>query len=313
MLIDKDTAAPAVVLITGISGSGKSVALHALEDAGFYCVDNLPPELVPELLALATRDRRERVAIAVDVRSVSSPSGISGIALIEQLAKAAQVLFLDASTPSLVQRFSETRRKHPLSSTDGQLGADLIRSIELERELLEPLKERADCFDTSHTTPAQLRAWIKQTVQASTSGMMLVFESFGFKRSLPLEADFVFDARMLPNPYYDKTLRALSGRDAAVVAFFAQYPQVSEFTRDIGNFIERWLPGFVGDHRSYLTVAIGCTGGQHRSVFIAEQLAARFRSSYTAVLRHRDVNDALAATEYVDSQFDLSLTGTKPD
>jgi UPF0042 nucleotide-binding protein len=301
------------VLITGISGSGKSVALHALEDAGFYCVDNLPPEMVPELLTLTTRDRRERVAIAIDVRSVASPSGFSGIALIENLTKAAQVLFLDASTPALVQRFSETRRKHPLSSADGALGSDLIRAIEMERELLEPLKERADCFDTSHTTPAQLRAWIKQTVQAPASGMMLVFESFGFKRGLPLEADFVFDARLLPNPYYDKTLRPLSGRDRAVIAFFAQHPQVAEFTCDIGNFIERWLPGFVGDHRSYLTVAIGCTGGQHRSVFIAEQLAARFRARYTAVLRHRDVKDAMAAAEYVDSQFDLSLTTDKID
>jgi RNase adapter protein RapZ len=285
-------AMPAVVLITGISGSGKSVALHAMEDAGFYCVDNLPPEMVPQLLAVAERDGRRRVAIAVDVRSVANPKGLSNMLSLERLSANAKVLFLDAATPALVQRFSETRRRHPLSAAHDQASADLMQSIELERELLEPIKEFADCFDTSFTTPTQLRSWIKQMVQAPSSGVQLVFESFGFKRGLPLEADFVFDARMLPNPHYDPALRPLSGKDAPVIEFFSRHPQVADFTRDIGDFIERWLPRFASDHRSYLTVAIGCTGGQHRSVFITEQLAARFRGEHIALLRHRDIKES---------------------
>jgi RNase adapter protein RapZ len=299
-------AATSVVLITGISGSGKSVALHALEDAGFYCVDNLPPEMVPELLLRVKKDKRERVAIAVDVRSLASPSGIASITAIEKLTNDAQVLFLDASTQSLVQRFSETRRRHPLSTEDGQRG--LIQSIELERELLEPLKERADCIDTSHTSPSQLRAWIKQTVRARKTSVMVIFESFGFKRGLPLESDFVFDARMLPNPHYDMKLRPLSGRDNAVITFFGQHPQVADYVKDIGDLLHRWLPRFEADHRSYVAVAVGCTGGQHRSVFITEQLAARFKPQYDVVLRHRDVKDALN-TGFINSEsgFDLSL------
>lgn len=286
---EKTTVTPEVVLITGISGSGKSVALHAMEDAGFYCVDNLPPELVPQLLAVAERDGRKRVAIAVDVRSVANPKGLSNMLSLERLSAKARVLFLDAATPALVQRFSETRRRHPLSAAQDQAGADLMQSIELEREMLEPIKEFADCFDTSYTSPTQLRSWIKQMVQAPNSGIQLVFESFGFKRGLPLEADFVFDARMLPNPHYDPTLRPFSGKDKPVIEFFSRHPQVASFTQDIGDFIERWLPRFASDHRSYLTVAVGCTGGQHRSVFITEQLAARFQAQHTALLRHRDV------------------------
>jgi RNase adapter protein RapZ len=308
-LIDKSIDTPtttSVVLITGISGSGKSVALHALEDAGFYCVDNLPPEMVPELLQRVNKDGRERVAIAVDVRSLASPSGIANITSIEKLADDAQVLFLDASTQSLVQRFSETRRRHPLSTEDGQRG--LIQSIELERELLEPLKDRADCIDTSHTSPSQLRAWIKQTVRARKTSVMLIFESFGFKRGLPLESDFVFDARMLPNPYYDPKLRPLSGRDEAVIAFFAQHPRMADYVKDIGDLLQRWLPHFAADHRSYVSMAVGCTGGQHRSVYIAEQLAERFKPMYDVVLRHRDVKDAAGGGfENSEPSFDLSL------
>lgn len=302
---------PALVLITGISGSGKSVALHALEDIGYYCVDNLPPELLPQLMEVVARDGRQRVAIAMDVRSVANRAGFANIHEITKLASSAQVLFLDASTESLVQRFSETRRRHPLSSASssegGQAASDLIRSIETEREWLAPLKDRASSFDTSHSTPAQLRAWIKQMVQAPASSLLLVFESFGFKRGLPMEADFVFDARMLPNPHYDKALRPLSGRDRAVIQYFESHPQMAEFVRDIGDLIERWVPRFVEDHRSYLTIAVGCTGGQHRSVYITEQLAARFGKQYTAVLRHRDVKDTHQTADYLDSQFDLSL------
>jgi RNase adapter protein RapZ len=302
-----NTAAPAVVLITGISGSGKSVALHAMEDAGFYCVDNLPPEMLPQLLAVAERDGRKRVAIAVDVRSVANPKGLSNMLSLERLSANARVLFLDAATPALVQRFSETRRRHPLSAAQGQASTDLMQSIELERELLEPIKEFADCFDTSYTTPTQLRSWIKQMVQAPQSGIQLVFESFGFKRGLPMEADFVFDARMLPNPHYDPALRPFSGRDEPVIEFFLRHPQVTDFTRDIGDFIERWLPRFVSDHRSYLTVAVGCTGGQHRSVFITEQLAERFQGPHNALLRHRDIRTSHSQA-LQDEPFDLSLT-----
>ena len=282
-----------VVLVTGISGSGKSVALHALEDAGFFCVDNLPPELLRDFLRVE-RQRSgsiRRVAIAVDVRSAGSLPYL--LPLIDELRGehvAIQSFFLDATTDALVRRFSETRRPHPLSADAG--GGDakraLIEAIELERELLAELREVSTVIDTSQLRPAQLRLWVGKAVGAARTGLTLVFESFAFKHGVPLDADFVFDLRVLPNPHYIRELRPLDGRDAAVAVYLAAQPEVGEMLAQIEAFLARWLDAFIDDQRSYLTVAVGCTGGQHRSVYAAEQLAARFVPRAATLVRHRE-------------------------
>jgi len=288
-----------VVLVTGISGSGKSVALHALEDAGFYCVDNLPPELLPEFLRLenARTDRAvRRIAIAVDVRSAGSLPNL--LPLLSQLVGAGVVvraIFLDASTGELVRRFSETRRRHPLSKDAPGDEVDqhraLTEAIELERELLAELRQAATVIDTSELRPTQLRAWVRQLVQAPTGGgLTLVFESFAFKHGVPLDADFVFDVRVLPNPHYVPELRPFSGRDLVVIEYLMQQPEVGEMLGQIETFLARWLPAFEQDQRAYLTVAIGCTGGQHRSVYFAEQLAQRFHGRGAVLVRHRELD-----------------------
>ena len=282
-----------VVLVTGISGSGKSVALHALEDAGFFCVDNLPPELLRDFLRLE-RQRSgslRRIAIAVDVRSAGSLPFL--LPLMEGLRGegiAIESFFLDASTEALVRRFSETRRPHPLTAESGAGDAQhaLTESIEIERELLAELREISTVIDTSQLRPAQLRLWVRQAVSAQSRGLTLVFESFAFKHGVPLDADFVFDLRVLPNPHYIRELRPLNGRDAAVAAYLAAQPEVGEMLAQIDAFLARWLGAFVADHRSYLTVAVGCTGGQHRSVYAAEWLAARFAQRAATLVRHRE-------------------------
>jgi UPF0042 nucleotide-binding protein len=282
-----------VVLVTGISGSGKSVALHALEDAGFFCVDNLPPELLRDFLRLERRrsGSLRRIAIAVDVRSAGSLPFL--LPLMEGLRGegiAIESFFLDASTEALVRRFSETRRPHPLTAESGAGDAQhaLTESIEIERELLAELREISTVIDTSQLRPAQLRLWVRQAVSAQSRGLTLVFESFAFKHGVPLDADFVFDLRVLPNPHYIRELRPLNGRDAAVADYLAAQPEVGEMLAQIEAFLARWLGAFVDDHRSYLTVAVGCTGGQHRSVYAAEWLAARFAQRAATLVRHRE-------------------------
>jgi RNase adapter protein RapZ len=282
-----------VVLVTGISGSGKSVALHALEDAGYFCVDNLPPELLRDFLRverLRTGGIR-RVAIAVDVRSAGSLPHL--LPLIDELrgeGVAIQSFFLDANTDALVRRFSETRRPHPLTAEAGEDDAHpaLIEAIELERELLAELREVSTVIDTSQLRPAQLRLWVRQAVGAPRGGLTLVFESFAFKHGVPLDADYVFDLRVLPNPHYIRELRPLNGRDAPVADYLAAQPEVGEMLAQIEAFLARWLDAFIEDQRSYLTVAVGCTGGQHRSVYAAEQLAARFAGRAATLVRHRE-------------------------
>ena len=282
-----------VVLVTGISGSGKSIALHALEDAGFFCVDNLPPELLREFLRVEHERLERRVAIAVDVRSAGSLPHL--LPLLEELRGegiAIRSVFLDANTDALVRRFSESRRPHPLSqqpaSGDGQRA--LIDAIELERELLAELREVSTVIDTSQLRPAQLRAWMRDLVQARGAALTLVFESFAFKHGVPLDADFVFDLRPLPNPHYIRELRPLTGSDADVVAYLVAQPEVGEMLAQIEAFLQRWLPAFEEDQRSYLTVALGCTGGQHRSVYAAEKLARRFAPRMVALVRHRELD-----------------------
>jgi RNase adapter protein RapZ len=293
-----------VVLVTGISGSGKSVALHALEDAGFFCVDNLPPELLREFLKLEHDRFDRRVAIAVDVRSAGSLPHL--LPLLEQLRGEGVLisnLFLDASTDALVRRFSETRRPHPLSEDRPQerrarrkedQGSDtrraLVEAIELERELLAGLRELSTVIDTSQLRPAQLRTWIREMVRAEGNRLTLVFESFAFKHGVPLDADYVFDVRVMPNPYYIRELRPLTGRDAGVAEYLLGQPEVGEMLAQIEAFLVRWLPAFEADQRSYLTVAIGCTGGQHRSVYFAETLAKHFGSRAATLVRHRELD-----------------------
>ncbi len=274
-----------IVLVTGISGSGKSVALHALEDAGFFCVDNLPPELLRDFLRLEQQRRDRRIAIAVDVRSAGSlPHLLPLLAQLKTEGIGVQAVFLDATTAALVRRFSETRRTHPLADR----GA-LVDAIELERELLAGLRELSTVIDTSQLRPTQLRAWMRDLVGAAGSRLTLVFESFAFRHGVPLDADYVFDVRVLPNPHYERELRPLNGRDAPVAEYLAAQPEAMEMLGQIETFLRRWLPAFEADQRATLTVAIGCTGGQHRSVWFAERLAERFAGDATAVVRHREI------------------------
>jgi UPF0042 nucleotide-binding protein len=283
-----------IVLITGISGSGKSVALNVLEDAGYYCVDNLPPALLPDLVRTLDSEGNTSIAIAVDARSAESlvdlPANIDSL---KEAGHDVKVMFLTSNTHSLVARFSETRRSHPLSH---QLHPDanpaarrtLIECILEERERLSAIEQLGHVIDTSELSANKLRAWIKELVEIERAPLILFFESFAFKLGVPLDADFVFDVRALPNPYYDLTLRPLTGKDAPVIAFLDAQPSVAELLEDIRAFIEKWLPSFKTDNRAYLTVALGCTGGQHRSVYMAERLAAYFSPTERVVLRHRE-------------------------
>ncbi|GAC1601213.1 MAG: RNase adapter RapZ [Ramlibacter sp.] len=285
------------VLITGMSGSGKSVALRALEDAGYYCVDNLPPELLLSFVALELQHNALRVAIAMDVRSATSlPLVPAQLDELRGQGVIVRPLFLDATTDTLVRRFSETRRRHPLSSNraandgdaDGQHG--LVDAIELERELLADLREQAHVIDTSVIRPSQLQAHVKSLLSAPVSQLTLVFQSFAFKRGIPVDADYVFDVRMLPNPHYEPELRDLTGRDQWVADFLERQPEVDQMYMQIRQFISHWLGPLARDHRSYVTVAVGCTGGQHRSVYLVEKLAAFFGENWITLKRHRELD-----------------------
>ena len=290
---------PPVVLISGISGSGKSVALNALEDAGYFCVDNLPPELLHDFIRLERKFPTRRLAIAADVRTASSlPKLIPVIAALRHEGTPVLPIFLDSRTETLVRRFSETRRRHPLSAEDDDHGhsrSALGEAIEREREMLSLLREVSTVIDTSDLRPTQLRSWVRQLVGAAQSSLTLVFESFAFKHGVPRDADLVFDLRVLPNPHYVRELRALNGRDAGVIDFLRAQPEVAEMLAQIEGFLARWLPAYEQDQRSYLTVAIGCTGGQHRSVYSAEQLATRFRDRIPTLIRHREIEAREAA------------------
>ncbi|MFZ4623593.1 MAG: RNase adapter RapZ [Rhodoferax sp.] len=285
-----------IVLITGMSGSGKSVALHALEDLGFYCVDNLPPELFMPLVKLERTSLVNRLAIAMDVRSASALPLVP-----EQLrqlrAQNMQVdsIFLDASTDTLIRRFSETRRRHPLSQgghCDNLLDQRhaLADAIELERGLLSDLRAQSHVIDSSIIRPTQLQSYVKSFIAAPAEQLTLVFESFAFKRGIPSDADYVFDVRMLPNPHYEPALRALTGQDQPVIEYLRQQADVALMLDHIRHFLNHWLPALASNHRSYVTVAIGCTGGQHRSVYLVEQLAALFGTRWVTLKRHREMD-----------------------
>ena len=281
-----------MVLITGMSGSGKSVALHALEDAGYYCVDNLPPELLAPFVSLEQQHGAKKVAIAMDVRSaISLPLVPQQLALLRAQGIAIQSLFLDASSETLLRRFSETRRRHPLSRVEASdQHRALIDAIELEREMLSDIREQSHVLDTSMIRSAQLQGYVKSLMSAPSTPLTLVFQSFAFKRGVPLDADYVFDVRMLPNPHYEAELRELTGKDLAVADYLRSHSEVGDMLSDIEKFVSHWLKALVRDHRSYVTVSVGCTGGQHRSVYLVEALAQSFGQHWKTLRRHRELD-----------------------
>jgi UPF0042 nucleotide-binding protein len=282
-----------LILVTGLSGSGKSVALNVLEDGGYYCVDNLPAPLLPELVATLRESGHDRVAVAVDARTASlTDSSRKGLTDLPQyLANLkfygidVRTLFLDAKTETLIMRYSETRRRHPLD--DGT--ATIPEYIGRVRELLADLQPLAHHIDTSDLRPNTLRDWIKDFLKSSRSDLTLVFTSFGFKHGIPLDADVVFDVRMLPNPHYEPELRELTGLDQPVIDYLQANEEVERMYAHIQGFLTAWLEPLARNHRSYVTVAIGCTGGQHRSVYLAERLAAAFGAQWVTLKRHREL------------------------
>ena len=276
-----------LLLIGGVSGSGKSVALAAFEDTGYYTVNNLPVPLVVEAADYLAKAGQQRVAIALDVKTGPGLPGLSdAMTALASLGWTVRFIYLDATVETLVKRFSETRRRHPFSGDD----RTLKEAIEYERDLVASARALGMTFDTSELAPAALRAWIRDFVSVDPSQLTLQLESFGFKHGVPLDADLVFDARCLPNPHYEPALSPLTGQHADVVAFLEAIPEVERMYQDIYHFIASWLPDYARDNRNYLTVAIGCTGGQHRSVYMVERLARQFSPRYQVLVRHRDIS-----------------------
>ena len=275
-----------LLLIGGVSGSGKSVAIAALEDAGYYAVNNLPLPLVAETAEYLAQANRDRVAIALDVKTAPGLAGLpETIARLKAAGWSVRFLYLDAKTPTLVKRFSETRRRHPFSSDT----RTLTEAIEYERELLAEVRPLGFAFDTSELPAAALRRWIKDFISIDATKLTLLLESFGFKHGVPLDADLVFDIRCLPNPHYEEALQPLTGHDKDVVDFLEKLPEVDRMYKDIYHFVASWLPDYARDNRNYLTVAIGCTGGRHRSVYFVERLARAFSARYQVQTRHREL------------------------
>lgn len=283
-----------VVLVTGLSGSGKSVAIRALEDSHFYCVDNLPPSFIPQVISRLTNEGISQIAIAADARTGRD---IKDLPQIVRTLKAegmdVRILFLDADNDTLVTRYSESRRRHPMSARLGEQ-ATVQECVDAEREALEPLRDLASCIDTSALFPNALRRWVLETIEVHSAKLTLIFETFGFKKGLPSDADLVFDVRCLSNPYYDKSLRALTGKDIEVQRHIQNDERSDDLINDIETYLRKWLPSYLNEQRSYVTVAIGCTGGQHRSVYVAETLATRFTQTplseiESVLLRHRSL------------------------
>ena len=282
-----------LIIISGRSGSGKSTALHQLEDEGYYCIDNLPVALLPSLVREASRDEFRRfqgTAVCIDARNARQDLE-NFITILNSLPDSVdtQILFLDAQDSTLIKRFSETRRKHPLSSHT----TPLAEAIDQERQLLEAISSSASLvLDTSELTIYELRDTIKQRLLGASSGTMsILLQSFGFKRGLPADADLVFDVRMLPNPHWVKELRLQNGLDSDVQKFLESKPLTAELYRDICRYLDNWLPRYRDSNRSYMTVAMGCTGGQHRSVYLADRLFRHYREQFPNIhVRHRELH-----------------------
>jgi UPF0042 nucleotide-binding protein len=279
------------IIVTGLSGAGKSIALHALEDAGFYCVDNLPAALLLDFAEFVDKGdlpHYRQVAVGVDARNPATDLSLFPRVLdaLYEMQFDVELIYIEASDQTLINRFSETRRKHPLSSGEQPLG----QAIAQERVVMESLSDRANLrVDTTHTHIHEFRALIAERVAGrTTDALSLQVCSFGYKNGVPPDADFVFDLRCLPNPYWDPALRELSGRDQAIQDFLHGEPTVDKMIGDIVGFLEQWIPAFEAENRSYLTIAMGCTGGRHRSVYVVERIAAHFRPDRQIMLVHRD-------------------------
>jgi UPF0042 nucleotide-binding protein len=273
-----------LVLISGLSGSGKSIALNVLEDSGYYCVDNLPGQLLEQSVELLRRAGHSRVGMSIDARTGDTLDLVPEyVAKLKQQGVDVHLLFLDAKDDTLVRRFSETRRRHPLATGTRTIEECLAR----EREILGPIGEIGHRIDTTELLPNALRIWIKELLGVRAESIMLLFESFSYKQGVPLDADLVFDVRCLPNPHYDSRLRTLTGLHPEVIAFLQKEPQVDAMLKDIRRFVETWLPAYAQESRSSLTIAVGCTGGQHRSVYCVEHLGAHFREGTPVLVRHR--------------------------
>ena len=276
-----------LIVISGLAGSGKSIALPVLEDSGYYCVDNLPASLLSEVTLYLKESGHQRTAVSIDARSRETlPLLPQQLADLKHQGMDVHLLFLEAKTETLVKRFSETRRRHPLSDAH----STLPECIQAEREMLVEIHDLANRIDTSDLSPSTLRAWVRDFVGLDHACLTLFFQSFGFKHGIPLDSDMVFDVRCLPNPHYEAALRPLTGKDHAVVQFLDAVPDANRMYGDIRRFVDDWLPCFIRDNRNYLTVAIGCTGGRHRSVYFAERLARHFGGSNQVLVRHRELN-----------------------
>lgn len=289
-----------LLLLSGLSGSGKTVALHTLEDAGFFCIDNLPLALLDALiddLNQHPQRRDERVAVGVDVRSGQTALAQfpEALAILRQRVAQVEVIFLDADEATLLQRYHHTRRRHPLA----RQGIPLVEAIRMERHWLARLAAHADLrIDSSDLTMHGLARLIRDRLtQPSEASLSLLFQSFGFKYGAPVDADFVFDVRCLPNPHYEPGLRHRTGLEQPVIDFLQAHSDVEDMYQGIHNHLQRWVPQFARDHRSYLTIALGCTGGHHRSVYLAERLAQAWRRQhpYTVSIRHRELDPSLDA------------------
>ena len=272
--------------MSGLSGSGKSIALKVLEDAGYYCVDNLPATLLLEVVDFLREAGHERVAVSVDARSAALAALPERLARLKERGLDCRVLYLEANTPALLRRFSETRRRHPLGGQH-----TLPEAIERERALLSGVAPLGQRIDTSDLQPRVLQNWIRDLLGLGPGALTLLFESFAYRDGIPLDADWVLDCRMLVNPHYDPQLRPLTGRDPAVIEFLERETQAGILVEDITRFLQRWIPRFILDQRASITVAIGCTGGRHRSIYIVHALAEAFSSEYQVIVRHRDTKD----------------------
>jgi UPF0042 nucleotide-binding protein len=272
-----------LILVSGLSGSGKSIALKVLEDGGYYCVDNLPATLLLEVLDFLADAGHDRVAVSIDARSAALPAVPENLARLAKRGVDCRVIYLEANVPSLLRRFSETRRRHPLAVA----GLTLSEAIERERSMLAGVAALGQRIDTSDLQPRVLQNWIRDMLGVGHESLTLLFESFAFRDGLPMDADWVLDARMLPNPHYDPQLRPFTGKDAAIIEHLGRDESVQRWLADVRALLARWLPEIVRENRSYVTVAIGCTGGRHRSVYLVEQLAASFRSGWQVLVRHR--------------------------
>jgi len=272
-----------LILVSGLSGSGKSIALNVLEDSGYYCVDNLPATLLFEVVDFLREAGHDRAAVSVDARSAAVAALPENIAKLRSRGVDCRVLYLEANSPTLLRRFSETRRAHPLAGS----GLTLSEAIGRERTLLADVAALAHRIDTSELQPRLLQNWIRDLLALEAGAFTLLFESFAYRDGIPLDADWVLDCRMLPNPHYDPQLRALTGRDSAVAEYLGREAAVRRWLEDVRALLSRWLPAIARENRSYVTVAIGCTGGRHRSVYLAERLAEAFRAQWRVLVRHR--------------------------